>query len=392
MLRNPGVTRIMGSQLVARFAFGMMSLGFVIFISRTYHSYTLAGVALGAETVGAAISGPVLSRLIGRIGVRRLIGATTAITSILLVVLALVKLSDPLVVLVGLAIGLSSPPIQASVRAIYPHLVPKSQQQRLFSLDATLQELIWIFGPVLATGVAAAVAPFAVMVLMAMVQMMGSFLFLINREVGTTKIPESTSRLGGVLKNKAIMGLVVIGALLIGSFSGVEVGTVGILDTGTAGLVISVFSIGSLIGGFVIGPRAKNAKWLTGFNLLILAGYSLSLVNPGNPWWLAMCWFISGLGIAPALGLTAMLVSVVLKHGDAAEAYGWIMTGQLAGYSIGAAVAGYFIDNIGSTSGLWVASIFQVGTILACLIWLPSMPAFGTNDQTQSIPVIADQH
>ena len=125
----------------------MMSLGFVIFISRTYHSYTLAGVALGAETVGAAISGPVLSRLIGRIGVRRLIGATTAITSILLVVLALVKLSDPLVVLVGLAIGLSSPPIQASVRAIYPHLVPKSQQQRLFSLDATLQELIWIFGP-----------------------------------------------------------------------------------------------------------------------------------------------------------------------------------------------------------------------------------------------------
>jgi hypothetical protein len=39
-----------------------------------------------------------------------------------------------------------------------------------------------------------------------------------------------------------------------------------------------------------------------------------------------------------------------------------------------------------------VASIFQVGTILACLIWLPSMPAFGTNDQTQSIPVIADQH
>ena len=382
----------MGSQLLARFAFGMMSLGFVIFISRNYGSYTLAGLALGAETVGAAISGPVLSRLIGQIGVRRLISVTTTVTSALLLVLALVKLAEPVVVLVGLLIGLTSPPIQASVRSIYPQLVPKRQQQRLFSLDATLQELIWIFGPVLATGVAATVAPFAVMVLMAAVQMLGSFLFLINPEVGSTKIPKSTAGLGNVLKNRAIMGLVVIGALLIGSFSGVEVGTVGILDTGTAGLVISVFSIGSLIGGFAIGPRAKNARWLIWFNLLILAGYALSLVNPGNPWWLALCWFVSGLGIAPALGLTAMLVSVVLKHGDAAEAYGWIMSGQLAGYSIGAAIAGYFIDNFGATSGLLVASIFQVGTIAACLLWLPSMPSFGNLDHTQSIPVIADQH
>lgn len=392
MMRNPGVTRIMGSQLIARFAFGMMSLGFVIYISKAYDSYTLAGVALGAETVGAAISGPVLSRLIGRIGVRNLIGLTTALTSTLLLVLALIRLSDPLVVVVGLLIGLTSPPIQASVRSIYPHLVPQSQQQRLFSLDASLQELIWIFGPVLATGVAAAVAPFAVMVVMAVVQLLGSFLFLINPEVATTQIPRSSAGLGRVLKNKAILGLMVISALLIGSFSGVEVGTVGILDTGTAGLVISVFSIGSLVGGFVIGPRAKNANWLTGFNLMILGGYALSLLNPANPWWLALCWFLSGLGIAPALGLTAMLVSVALKQGDAAEAYGWIMSGQLAGYSIGAAIAGYFIDNFGTTSGLLVASLFQVGTIVACLIWLPSMPSFGNQDHTQSIPVIADQH
>jgi predicted MFS family arabinose efflux permease len=278
------------------------------------------------------------------------------------------------------------------VRAIYPQLVPKEDKQRLFSLDATLQELIWIFGPVLATLIAATIAPLAVMVLMAVVQVLGTTLFLVNPEVGSTKIPPSSGRMGGVLKNRAIMGLVVIGALLIGSFSGVEVGTVGILDPGTAGLVIAVFSVGSLVGGFVIGPRAKNAKWLTGFNLLILAGYAPSLLNPGNPWWLALCWFISGLGIAPALGLTAMLVSVVLKHGDAAEAYGWIMSGQLVGYSVGAAVAGFFIDNIGHSSGLWVASIFQVATILACLIWMPSVPAFGNLDQTQSIPVIADQH
>lgn len=382
----------MSSQLLARFAFGMMSLGFVIAIQRTYHSYTLAGIALGAETVGAAIAGPILAREIAKRGARQLIGATTVITSALLLLLALVPLHPVLVVLAGLGVGLSSPPIQASVRSIYPHLVSKSQQHRLFSLDATLQELIWIFGPVLATAIAAAVYPAATLIAMALIQILGSGIYLSNPEVVRYKPEPTGARLGGVLKNPAIFGLMISGGLLIGSFSGVEVGTVGILSTASAGWVLSVFSVGSLVGGFVIGPRAKSAKWMVWFQLLIFAGYLLSLINPQNPWWLALCWFIAGLGIAPALGLGSTLVSLSLGAGETGEAYGWIMTGQLVGYSVGAAIAGFVIDTVSGQAAIFVAVVFQIATIIATIAWLPSMPKMHPIDNTQSIPVLPDHH
>ena len=288
-------------------------------------------------------TGPILSRNIGRVGVRRLIWLSTIATSLFLLVIGLVPVHPAVLCLVALGVGLSSPPIQAAVRAIYPTLVSRKERQALFSLDATLQELIWIIGPVLATFVAATIAPMAVIILMVCVQLLGSAAFLANPEVGNGEFPKSSGRLGGVLKKPIVLWLMAIGTLLIGSFSGVEVGTVGALSRGTAGVVISVFSIGSILGGFVIGPRAKNAKALVWFTSLILLGYVLANIMPTNPWWLGICWFISGLGIAPALGLISHSLSLVLNAAESAEAFGWIMTGQLMGYSTGAALAGIAI-------------------------------------------------
>jgi MFS family permease len=190
-----------------------------------------------------------------------------------------------------------------------------------------------------------------------------------------------------VLKKPIVLWLMAIGTLLIGSFSGVEVGTVGALSRGTAGLVISVFSLGSILGGFVIGPRAKNAKALVWFTSLILVGYVLANVMPTNPWWLGLCWFISGLGIAPALGLISHSLSLVLSPAESAEAFGWIMTGQLMGYSAGAALAGIAIDTIGNTSAIWLATIFEVFTVLACILALPHMPSLH-HVPTQGIQIV----
>jgi MFS family permease len=152
-------------------------------------------------------------------------------------------------------------------------------------------------------------------------------------------------------------------------------------------VVISVFSIGSILGGFVIGPRAKNAKALVWFTSLILLGYVLANIMPTNPWWLGMCWFISGLGIAPALGLISHSLSLVLNAAESAEAFGWIMTGQLMGYSTGAALAGIAIDTIGKTSALWLATIFEIFTVLACILALPFMPSLH-HVPTQGIQII----
>jgi MFS-type transporter involved in bile tolerance (Atg22 family) len=226
----PGVIRVLISQLVARFPFGMMSLAFVMHIEHVHNSYAIAGIALAAETIGAAISGPLLSRKIGAWGVKLVIMASATISGLAMVALAAYE-SSPLV-MIGLAalVGLASPPIQAAVRTIYPTLVPRKQLTTLFSLDATAQEMIWVIGPLLATILAAQISTAFAIFVMAALQIFGAITFLANKEVKEVVIPKSTRRIGGVLRNKIVIVNVILGMLLIGSFSGIEVGSIAILD------------------------------------------------------------------------------------------------------------------------------------------------------------------
>ena len=73
LLKTRGVARVMGSQLVARFPSGMLSLAFLIHIERIHHSYGAAGLVLAATSVGQAVAGPLTSRWMGRWGIRKVL-------------------------------------------------------------------------------------------------------------------------------------------------------------------------------------------------------------------------------------------------------------------------------------------------------------------------------
>ena len=47
-----GVAVVVWSQLLARFAFGMQTITFAIHLEHIYHNYTVAGLAIGAATLG----------------------------------------------------------------------------------------------------------------------------------------------------------------------------------------------------------------------------------------------------------------------------------------------------------------------------------------------------
>jgi MFS family permease len=390
LLKVPGVARVVASQLVARFPFGMMSLAFVMHIEHVHNSYAIAGFALGAETLGAAVSGPFLSRKIGAWGVKRVILTAALISGIAMLAIGLFDSSALVMILLAMLVGLSSPPIQAAVRTIYPTLVQKKQLPTLFSMDATAQELIWVVGPVLATLLAAQVSTGFAVLVMGGLQIFGAILFLSNKEVSTLVIPKSTRRMGGVLKSKLVLANVVIGLLLVGSFSGVEVGSVAILDNkALAGAVIAALSVGSILGGVFLGPRARSRWALSKFLVIILIGYSLVFISPTDPLWMAFCFFIAGIGIAPALGVLGAIVATSLKMSDTTEAYGWIGTGQLMGFAAGAALAGIAIETVSPESSLLIALIFGGATLLVALMTVAITPALGaTMQETQPIKII----
>ena len=143
ILRISGLTPLIVSQLVARAPGGMLTITLIMHAEHIFGSYALAGLVIAATSVGAAIAGPVTSRWMSTWGMRQVLLLTIAIYSATLLLMALVVTPFPVYALGGLLLGAANPPIQSAVRTIYPKLATARQLPAVFSLDASLQEIIW---------------------------------------------------------------------------------------------------------------------------------------------------------------------------------------------------------------------------------------------------------
>lgn len=376
LLKTPGVARIISAQLVARFPFGMLSLAFLLHIEQITGSYGAAGLVLAATSVGQAIAGPLTSRLMGLWGMRRVISITLIICALMVSTIALLPMSVLMYMIVGALAGLSMPPIQPAVRTIYPKMVNSRQLTPLFSLDATAQEIIWVVGPVVTTFVAIQISTVWGIMLAVIFMVGGGIWFLSSPELGRVRIPRSKRKLGAVLRRPPVLLATGVGFLLVGACAAVEAAVVATFghDGAEAGIVLAIFSIGSIAGGLglghvPIGPWSTARRMLVVFIGMGLAAVVMAMVSANAVfWWLSGALFISGLGIAPALAVLFAIVSASVKFSDTAEAYGWVGTGQLIGAALGSAAAGFLIDSNGAVGGFWAAAIFAlVGFIVPVL-------------------------
>jgi MFS family permease len=186
----------------------------------------------------------------------------------------------------------------------------------------------------------------------------------------------------------------VIGFLLIGACSAVEVGVVATFEHGslTAGLVLAVFSLGSLVGGLAFG-HIPIGPWAMARRLLIVTvGLALTMVML-NVFWLGGTLVLAGIGIAPALAVLFAITSASVKFSETAEAYGWIGTGQLIGAALGSAIAGFVIDGRGYAGAYAAAAGFAiVGAIVAaaCVRGFPDLRGRDVSPipDTEPVPII----
>jgi predicted MFS family arabinose efflux permease len=206
------------------------------------------------------------------------------------------------------------------------------------------------------------------MVLMASIQAVGILLFLSDKNVTTTEIEKTEKQIGHVMKNRVVVLMIALGTVLVASFAGMEIPTVALIDKSLSGAVVAVFSVGSILGGLVLGHRSTT-RWSTSVLFALLtAGYALAMLWPESPIWLAVCWFVGGIAVAPLLGSVNARISSSTKEADALEAYGWLNTGQLLGYSAAAIAVGFLIDNVTAAAGLWVAIGFSFIGLCVSLI------------------------
>lgn len=375
LLRTPGVARMIAAQLVARFPNGMTSLAILLHVEQQTGSYGAAGIVLAAASVGQAVAGPVTSRWMGAWGMRRVLTLTLIVCVLAVLGLALLPLSLPGYMVFALLAGLSTPPVQAAVRTIYPKLVNAGQLTPLFSLDASLQEIIWIVAPVVITVVSTQIGTVQGLLLVAAILVLGGAWFILSPEVGRVRIPRSRRAFGRVVLKPPVMLATVIGFLLIGACSAVEVGVVATFGHGglEAGLVLAVFSVGSLVGGLAFG-HIPIGPWAMARRLLIVTiGLGLTMVSL-NIFWLGGTLVLAGVGIAPALAVLFAITTASVKFSETAEAFGWAGTGQLIGAAAGSAVAGILIDQSGPTGAYLAAALFAFVGLVVSIVFVRAFP------------------
>lgn len=366
---------MIAAQLTARFPSGMMSLAILLHVEQQTGSYGYAGLVLAATSVGQAVAGPITSRWMGVWGMRRVLTLTSAVCVLAVLGLGLLPLIVPGYMALGLLAGLSTPPVQAAVRTIYPKLVNSRQLTPLFSLDASLQEIIWVLAPVVITLVSTQVGTTEGLLLVALILVGGAAWFIASPEVGRVRIPRSRSALGTVVLKPPVLLAAVVGFLLIGACAAVEVGVVATFEHGSlaAGLVLAVFSVGSLAGGLAFG-HIPIGPWAMARRLLIVTvGLALTMVSL-NVFWLGGTLIVAGIGIAPALAVLFAITSASVKFSETAEAFGWTGTGQLIGAAAGSAVAGFLVDATDPRGAYLAATIFAAAGLLVAVVFVRSFP------------------
>lgn len=370
LLKTPGLARIVATQLLARMPAGMFSIGLLMHSEHVYGNYASGGAVLAALSIGMAVAGPVISRQLSRWGtlpvlLTCLLLATAALTPMILIPLPLWAMT----MLAAIA-GATIPPVQPTVRTLYPKLVPHHLVTPLFGLDAALQEIIWVLGPVGITTMVVLLGSVTALLIVVALQLVGVVLFIFEPPVRELRIPKATGGFGRVALKPAVLLMTVTSLLLIGSLAGMEAAVVAWFGEGSTlgGFALAISSIGSLIGGLIMGHRPLGSWSLPIRLLVVAAGLGLASMASGF-WGLSATLFAAGFGMAPAIAAVSSVIAASVPFADTAEAYGWITTGQLMGAALGAALAGVAIDASGGGAGGMLVS-FGIGALAAVVATL----------------------
>src|SRR5690606_1943821 len=202
----------------------------------------------------------------------------------------------------------------------------------------------------------------------------GGAWFILSPEVGRVRIPRSRRSFGKVLGKPAVLLATIIGFLLIGAAAAVEAGVVATFghEGFEAGIVLALFSVGSLAGGLALGHIPIGPWAMARRMLIVTVGLSLTALMLDVAWmggtvgWLSATLIVAGIGLAPVLTVLFAITTASVKFSETAEAFGWIGTGQLIGAAAGSAVAGFLIDDIGPQGAYVAAAAFAlVGLIVS---------------------------
>ena len=354
LLRNRGFATLMGATVVARLPLSMTGLAVVLLVSK-HGAYTRAGLVVSLYVAGTGIAGPVLGRMVDRVGRTKVLPPFATAEAALLCLLAEIGAQHigPLLAC-AFGAGLCTPPVTSSARSMWPAVLPAPQVSVVYALEATVQELAFIVGPSLVAVIVSVGSPAEALFASAGALLVGVYAFSFHPM--TRAAPVVRSQLGSKRSFRVPLPvpIVLAGMTIVGAFNFMELATVAFARShhaaAAAGVALAVWSAGSLAGGLFLGVRASAGaagKSRVGLMMVALAaGTALPAVSP-SVWVLGLLLFLGGAAIAPTIGALYSLAAAESDPDRHTEAFGWLSSGFQAGSALGAISGGSIVQAVG---------------------------------------------
>ncbi|MCM1975080.1 MULTISPECIES: MFS transporter [Streptomyces] len=364
----PGSKGFSAAGFLGRMPLSMMGIGVVTMISELTGRYGLAGALSATIALAAALAGPQVSRLVDQYGQRRVLRPATLVSLAAaagLLLAAHYGWPDWTLFVFSAGIG-CVPSVGAMIRARWAALYRGTPQlHTAYSFESVVDEVCFIFGPIISIGLSTAWFPEAGPLLAAGFLAAGVFWLTAQRATEPAPHPrEQHGRRGNSALRSAGLQVLVATFVATGAiFGAVDVVTVAFAEEeghkSAASVVLAVYAAGSCLAGAVFGllrPKgAPEPRWLLGVCAMAVSMIPLLLV--GNLPFLAVALFLAGLCIAPTMITTMSLIEQHVPRAHLTEGMTWVSTGLAVGVALGSSVAGWVIDAAGARAGYGVPAV-----------------------------------
>ena len=395
VLADPRARAFTVAGLVARLPLSMTGIGIVLLVSLTSGSFGRAGLVTAVGTITGAIAAPLWGRVIDRVGQARVLITATVINtaSMTLLIISVLQgwpLAVSLLAAVGVGAGFSS--AGSCVRARWSHRLQESPLlNTAFAVEAVLDEVVFIVGPVLVTLLATTWHPALGVGVSAVLGLVGALALAAQRDTQPPAQPRRAREPHTPMPVGTLLAVALACFALGGVFGGMEVAVVAFAQEadvlGATGLILMCWAAGSLLAGVVTGTIAWRASPARRFRIGSVA-LALSLVPlpfVDQPLVMAGLLTLSGMAIAPTLIASVGVTQEAVPPNRLTEALGWTSTGLASGVAVGAAGVGQLIDRSGSTAGF--AGVVAAGLLLILTAaFVRGSRAVGTGPPLSSAP------
>ncbi|MEV0637217.1 MFS transporter [Streptomyces sp. NPDC050619] len=388
VLRSPHVTRLLVGTLVGRLPSAMAAVAIPLALREADAPYWFVGFAVGAFAIATAVGGPLLGRLVDRVGQTLVLLPAAVLAGCGFLVIAAAPGRQVFVVAGAVLAGAATPPLEPCLRSLWPTVVAAKKLESAYALDSASQELIFVGGPLIVAGCVSVASPVEALWAAAMLGLAGVLVVATAAPARAWRAPARETDWLGPLRSQ---GLVILLVSLTGV--GVALGTLNVVVVayaeehrlpGGAPTLLALNALGALIGGLAYGAvrhwSVRPARRTLLLTICLAPGYALLCLSPAPPLMSGLM-VLTGLFLAPVLTVTFLLVGELAPAGTVTEAFAWLVTLMTTGMALGSAVVGLVLEHGGPG---WAAACGVLGLTVSILILLAGQSRLDADRSAQT--------